>query len=147
MKNKTCCFIGDNPIRKTDIKNVMIKLDKQVKRLIDHDITNFVSCCESGFETVATLFLITLKQQGLPVNLTLVLSNISQLNVSDEKQKKINTYILQESDKFVFVTNEKRDLNKINQSAFCITYSRDVDCDTSKNIKYAKENNINIIRL
>lgn len=154
MIEKICCFAGHQTIRREDVKDLMINLDKVVKVLIEQGVKQFLCGGTVGFNMTSALYISTLKEQGYPIKLFLVLPYNNQAQKESETQKEIYEFVKSVADKITFMPKdyETNYVKKCNQrivecSHLCISYLRSNKGHTAQTVRYAKKKGIKVISL
>jgi len=144
MKNQTCCFTGhrDIPIRdRTRLKN---KLITEIEKLIEKGVIFYGNGGALGFDTLAALAVLELKEKYPQIKLIMVLPCKEQDKKWREADKKMYASILNKADKIVYTSEHyhngcmhKRNEHLVNNSDFCISYVTKNTGGSAYTVEYA----------
>ena len=132
MKEKFCCFTGHRKINQNEMIEVVYRLGDEIEGLIDMGVNNFISGGALGFDTIAALSVILLRDQGYRIRLIMALPCIGQDKLWNEKDREIYALILKYADevRYIYEGEYKKDCmrerNKymVDNSSYCISYLR-----------------------
>ena len=144
MKNKTCCFAGHRKIPKNDYQLIQARLESKLVYLINEGVTYFKAGGKLGFDTMAALAVLNLKQAFPHIRLILSLPVKSQIKLWIDDDIKIYVHILAQADMIVF---RKQSRHLINGSRFCLCYLTDAESVTAYTVEYAKQKRLRIINI
>ena len=154
MKEKTCCFTGHRIIKHQDREKLQNDLNITIGKLIDKGVTTFVCGGALGFDTVASQNIIMFKKYNSLVRLVLAIPCITQGDRWNNADKETYKYIKSCSDEIYVISQEytnecmmQRNRFMVDMSGFCVAYFRGISGGTLNTIRYAKENNLEIIYL
>lgn len=155
MKEKFCCFTGHRKINQNEMIEVVYRLGDEIEGLIDMGVNNFISGGALGFDTIAALSVILLRDQGYRIRLIMALPCIGQDKLWNEKDREIYALILKYADevRYIYEGEYKKDCmrerNKymVDNSSYCISYLRRGRSGTSQTVAYAQKQGLEIIRL
>ena len=153
QKNKTCCFTGH---REIPVTNILIKnrLKKEIERLIEKGVIYFGAGGALGFDTMAALIVLELREKYPQIKLIMVLPCPEQDKYWNEKDKSAYAYILDNADKKVYTSKHyhkgcmhTRNRHLINNSGICICYLTKKSGGTAYTVAYAMQKNLQIINI
>ena len=98
MKNLSCCFTGHREIPDEEYLEVQDRLDCEIMKLVDLGVTRFYAGCALGFDTMAALAVLKLKQVFPSIILCLVLPFKDQSKSWNKADKKVYDIIYELSD-------------------------------------------------
>lgn len=153
MKEKTCCFTGHRMIAKEDMATLEEKLKAAIIALSQKGVTTFVAGGALGFDTMAALSVLALREQyGLTLRLVLPCKD----QCRGWRASSVQTYneILDAADEVIW-TGETytrgcmhlRNRRMVEQSGYCICYLRQTTGGTAYTVKYAADAGLEIINL
>ena len=152
LKNKTCCFTGHREIPFYRRPLIYQRVKKEVGNLIQKGYLYFGSGGARGFDTIAALIIIRLKRIYPQIRLILVLPCAEQTKGWDKKDLKKYDYIIKNSDKIVYISDNytkdcmhKRNRHLVDNSSVCICYLNKNHGGTFYTVNYAQKMNIEII--
>jgi len=89
MKNQTCCFTGYRNIPANEYAAIQKRLESEIINLINQGVRNFCADGALGFDTMAALAVLRLKEKYPYVQLILILPCKEQTRGWTEADKKI----------------------------------------------------------
>lgn len=153
IKNKTCCFTGHRIMTDNHII-VKEKLKTEILKLINNGVCYFGTGGAIGFDTIAALTILELRQTYTHIKLILVLPCPEQDKYWNDKDKRIYAKIKEQADKITFISNHYtkqcmfiRNRWLVDNSGYCITYCNSSIGGTAYTVKYALSKNVKIINL
>ena len=154
MKNQTCCFTGYKKIPPGQYKRITGRLREEIIDLIKGGIIFFGAGGALGFDTLAALTVLSLREQYPQVKLILVLPCRNQDKCWSEGEKKIYNHILESADKVVYLSEHYhkgcmhvRNQHLVNNSSICICYLTGKSGGTAYTVNYATRKGLKIINL
>ena len=151
---ETCCFTGHRKISPEQIDLITQRLEKTILACIKDGYKYFGAGGALGFDTVAALKIIELRDRFPQIKLILVLPCRSQTRGWDKED--IDTYemIKQNSDKVVYTSDEyfngcmqKRNRHLVDCSTRCICYLTENKGGTAYTVNYARKKGIDVINI
>ena len=128
-KIRVVCFTGHRVIEDEDAKRIPELLEEVIGELCERGATVFRAGGATGFDTMAALKVLDLKEKYPHVRLELILPCRNQTERWDEISQKTYIYILQNSDahRFLFDTYfegcmQERDRRLVDGSDVCVAY-------------------------
>ena len=73
MNYSTCCFTGHHNLSAENVKEIKIRLDEEIDRLINLGVNNFILSGEPGFDQLAAEAVIKKRDSGQNIRLILAL--------------------------------------------------------------------------
>ena len=150
LKEKTCCFTGHREIT-LPVETIQYNLEKQLKELISSGVIYYGAGGALGFDTIAALTVIKLRQIYPHIKLIMVLPCKEQTKGWNSNDIEIYNYILNQSDKVVYTSENyypgcmhKRNRHLVNNSSHCICYLEKNTGGTAYTVNYAKEKGLTI---
>ena len=154
MKSKTCCFTGHRKIPGDELPQIKTKLKNTITELIGNGIIYYGAGGALGFDTLAALTVLELKQQYPQIKLILVLPCKNQTR--NWRQNDIDIYddIKQKADKVVYTSElyyngcmQKRNRHLVGNSGYCICYKTHDTGGTAFTVNYANKQRLKIINI
>ncbi len=153
MKEKTCCFTGHRMIAREQKAEVEKRLLSAIAHLCQKGVTDFVAGGALGFDTMAAKAVLSLREQ-YNLRLRLFLPCKDQYRGWRAQDVLIYHEILEEADEVVWTGEvytrgcmHVRNRRMVEESGFCICYLTEPKGGTAYTVKYAKDQNLEIINL
>ena len=154
MKDKTCCFTGHRNIP-TEIKHELFTLtETAIENLIKNGYRYFGTGGALGFDTIAALVVLKLKERYPDIKLILVLPCQPQTKGWRKEDVEIYEEIKKQADKIVYTSQEytrgcmyKRNRHLVDNSSLCICYLTENKGGTFYTVNYAYEEKLRIINV
>ncbi len=154
MKNQTCCFTGHRIIPADEYAAIKARLKKEVTALVDEGVVYFGAGGAMGFDTLAALIVLELKQEFPHIRLILVLPCKDQAKPWNDEDKNIYNRILNNSDKVVYISEyyysgcmRARNRYLVENSGVCVCYLTKSKGGTAYTVDFAREKGLKIINL
>lgn len=154
MKNKTVCFTGHRKIPSKQYESISRRLEEILIQLIEQGYLYFGAGGALGFDTVAALSVLHLKEQYPQIKLILVLPCKLQTKSWDKEDIAIYEDIKQRCDKCVYTSQEytrgcmfKRNRHLVDNSSVCIAYLTENSGGTAYTVDYAKKQGVTVINI
>jgi len=150
IKEQTCCFSGHRKIN-MPVKILQLRLKTIIEKLIAEGVIYYGSGGALGFDTIASLTVIKLRQKYPQIKLILVLPCKEQTKGWNNNDIEIYNYILNQADKVVYTSENyypgcmhKRNRHLVDNSSHCICYLERNSGGTAYTVNYAKNNGLTI---
>lgn len=154
MRSKTCCFTGHRVISEVETKRLKTHLKTVLEELIDTDYRYFGTGGALGFDTIAALTVLELKQKYPHIRLILVLPCVNQTKGWKDEDVRIYEYIKSLCDKYVYTSREytkgcmhKRNRHLVDNSSCCICYLKKDSSGTAYTVGYALKQGLKVINI
>ena len=154
MKSKTCCFTGHRKIPGDELPQIKTKLKNTIIELINNGVIYYGAGGALGFDTLAALTVLELKQQYPQIKLILVLPCNNQTRNWRQSDIELYEIIKSQADKVVYTSEhyysgcmQKRNRHLVDNSCYCICYKTHDTGGTAYTVKYATEKQLNILYL
>lgn len=154
MSLKNCCFTGHRAITVAEHPVLEQRLKNAIRELIDQGVAFFACGGALGFDTMAALAVLKLRQEFSHIQLLLVLPYKAQARGWSKKDRRIYNQILTKADKVVYTSEyyyngcmHKRNRHLVDQSEICVCYLKDSIGGTAYTVDYAKQKGLRIINL
>ncbi len=147
-KEHACCFTGHRIIAKQFRETLPIRLELQIRRLIEEGIVDFISGGALGFDTLAAETVLRLREEFPQIRLILALpcrdqdkawSTADQLRYQSICQKADHSYYT--ADRYSSTCMMRRNRFMVDNSSSCIFYLTNQRSGTYKTVSYAMEQN------
>lgn len=153
-RNQVCCFTGHRHIPEEDYEILKQRLQQEIERLIANDVYYFGAGGALGFDTLAALTVLELKQQYPLIKLILVLPCPEQAKYWNQNDIEIYESIKAKADKVVYTSKSYsndcmfiRNRHLVDNSKYCICYLVDEHSGTAYTVNYAQNKGLAIIRI
>ena len=154
MKEKSCCFTGHRNIDRDDYYKVMFLLQKTLEEKINEGYKYFCAGGAQGFDTLAAMTVLKLKEKYPQIQLHLYLPCMDQAENWSEDAKEKYEMIKQKANLISYAKQSytadcmlERDRSLIDKSSLCIAYYKKDRTGTAYTVNYAKSNNVPVINL
>ncbi len=151
---ETVCFTGHRFIRKSNALLLPTKLKATLEELIKKGARRFRAGGAIGFDTVAALCVLELKEKYPHIRLELVLPCRNQSASWTEEEKKVYAYILSQANSAEYVTDcytswcmHERNRRLVNGSQVCIAYLTESRGGTAYTFNYALTKGLKVINI
>ena len=152
MKSQTCCFTGHRILPQVKIRQIQKHLRREILRLIQKDVLFFCTGGALGFDTLAALTILELKQLYPEIRLVLVLPCKDQTRNWKQTDIDVYTSIKSQADKVVYTSEfytpgcmYKRNRYLVDHSGYCLYYLLRNTGGTAYTVHYAKEKGLTTI--
>ena len=153
MKNYTACFTGHRIIPLFERATLSKLLEKAVIESIENGYRHFGTGGALGFDMMAALTVLRLRNKYPQIKLILVLPCENQTRNWKEADIEKYEHIKSQADKVVYVSKEytrdcmhKRNRHLVDNSSLCICYLTKPG-GTAYTVNYAKDNGLKVINL
>jgi uncharacterized phage-like protein YoqJ len=154
MKNKTACFTGHRKIPPEQLSEIAQRLEKIIIGLIENGYCYFGAGGALGFDTLAALTVLQLKEKYTQVRLILVLPCLTQSKDWSEDNQIVYEEIKSKADKIVYTSKEysrgcmhKRNRHLVDNSSACICYLTKQKGGTAYTVSYAQAKGVSIFNM
>ena len=154
MEITTVCFTGHRNIDKKDAVRIPGELKRILEELIGRGARRFKAGGAMGFDTVAALCVLELKEKHPEISLELMLPCRDQTRGWNEDCKKVYEYIKGQAEKIEYVTDgytswcmHERNRRLVNGSRVCIAYLKQSTGGTAYTYGYAIEKGLEVINI
>ena len=153
-RDKICCFTGHRKIDGESMQMLSILLDKALASLISNGVNVFRTGGAMGFDTLAALKVIELREKNKNIRLELFLPCREQAENWDKRSQEYYTYILSKADSVTYVRENyqrgcmlERNRKMADGSDFCIGFCTSDKGGSAYTLNYAKKHNVRVINL
>ena len=154
MRNQTCCFTGHRVIPLLERHTVSNALENAVIESIENGYRYFGAGGALGFDTLAALTVLRLRNKYPQIKLILVLPCENQTRNWKAADIEKYEHIKLQANKVVYVSKEytrdcmhKRNRHLVDNSSLCICYLSKPSGGTAYTVNYAKEKGIKSINI
>ena len=154
MKDETCCFTGHRDIPSEFKHELFSFTETVVENAIKNGYRYFGTGGALGFDTIAALVVLKLKERYPDIKLILVLPCHTQTNGWRKEDVEIYEEIKKQADKIVYTSQEytwgcmyKRNRHLVDNSSLCICYLTENKGGTFYTVNYANKENLRIINI
>ena len=151
MREKTCCFTGHRNIPSGMERKLFRVTEKIVETAIEDGYRYFGAGGALGFDTIAALVVLKLKERYPNIKLILVLPCLTQTKGWKKEDVAIYEDIKRQADKVVYTSQEytrgcmhKRNRHLVDNSSLCICYLTENKGGTFYTVNYAKAKGLKI---
>jgi len=154
MKNQTCCFTGHRNLSEDETEVIQKRLKAEIGNLIRQGVRYFGAGGALGFDTLAALSVLELREAHPHIRLILVLPYQEQAERWREQDRELYNQILRRADKAVYTAAHyhrgclhKRNRHLVDNADFCIAYVRKETGGAAYTAAYARENGLRVCNL
>ena len=154
LKGQTCCFTGHRIIPSGMEQKLFRVTEKVVENAIKSGYRYFGVGGALGFDTIAALVVLKLRESYPSIKLILVLPCLNQTRGWSTEDIEIYENIKKQADKIVYTSKEytrgcmhKRNRHLVNNSSLCICYLTEEKGGTYYTVKYAQENQLAVVNV
>lgn len=152
LKEMTCCFTGHRSIPAEHYAKVDARLEKELINLIKLGYRFFCAGGALGFDTMAALKVLSLKELYEKIELILILPCETQAKHWSKADIDIYEDIKARCDQLIYTSAEytrgcmlKRNRRLVNNSSVCIAYLTEAKGGTAYTVEYARKKNVTVI--
>lgn len=156
-KQRTCCFTGHRILSSLEQESIRQQLPVVLKKRIEEGYCCFVAGGALGFDTLAALTVLELRELYPHIRLQLVLPCHNQEIRWRKKDQEVYHSILRQADAVVYTSDSySKDCMKIRnramveQSSYCVTFMRtgiSARSGTISTVKYAQSQGLKVENL
>lgn len=156
MEHKTdsACFTGHRNITQKDALLLPSALNRVTESLILQGVSHFRAGGAIGFDTIAALCILEIREIYPQIALDLILPCKDQSNTWDELNKRTYNYILSNADSVEYISDKyttgcmyERNRRLVDGSKYCIAYCTHNSGGTAYTCSYASKRNLEIINI
>lgn len=155
MKKHTCCFSGHRGLPEQELPAIQALLKEQIVALIKRGVVQFCTGGALGFDTLAAIAVLDLKEHFPQIRLSLFLPCQDQASLWREKQDiDLYDYILNQADSVSYACERytkwcmfARNRMLVDHSAYCICYMTKPSGGTAYTVNYAQKKGLRVINL
>ena len=154
MKNQTCCFTGHRDIPAADHDALGRRLEEEILALIREGVRFFGAGGALGFDTLAALCVLKLRESFPDIRLILVLPCKNQTRGWRDADIETYNLIRDRADKVVYVSEgyysgcmQKRNRYLVDAAGVCVCYLTGNSGGTAYTVNYARKNGVRVVNL
>ena len=151
---KTVCFTGHRNLDSYSPSSVSKSLNKALRILISHGVERFMAGGALGFDTLAALCVLELKEEFPHISLGLILPCKNQTKLWSDSNKTIYNEILKEADCVEYIAetytaNCMHDRNRrlVDKSDMCVAFFEHSGGGTAYTVAYALKQGKEVINI
>lgn len=151
---KNVCFTGHRRIEPEDAVSIVLVLKKTLRLLIENGAEHFLAGGAIGFDTVAALCVLELKEKYPHISLDLVLPCKNQTKMWSEADRKLFCDILAQADSVEYLHEtytstcmHDRNRRLVDRADICVTYLTHSGGGTAHTVAYALKNDEEVINI
>lgn len=152
MREKTCCFTGHRRIPADETETIKKRLELIISSLFQKGVCYYGAGGALGFDTLAALAVLSLRERCPGIKLILVLPCQSQTRGWPPDDVAQYEAIKAQADKVVYTSQDyfpgcmqKRNRHLVNHSGVCVCYLTGTSGGTAYTVGYAKSRGLEII--
>lgn len=154
-RRTSCCFTGHRVIPRAEYSGLVVALDRTLEELVGHGYTDFFAGGALGFDTLAALRVIALRQKYPSLSLHLILPCRDQTLGWSGESIDIYNGIITAADSVGYVREayrrgcmQERNRALVDSASVCVCYLNGrKKGGTAGTVKYAMASNVGIINL
>ena len=153
-KDKTCCFTGHRDLPSNQYQNIFQKTKETIESFINKGYRFFCAGGALGFDTLAALAVLQLKERYPDIRLILVLPCLSQAKRWSKEDVDIYESIKRQADQIIYTSKEytrgcmhKRNRHLVDNSSACISFLTESKGGTAYTVDYAKKHGLSVINI
>ncbi len=154
IKRRTCCFTGHRTVSAEYRQSLPLKLEKQIRLLIQQGIVDFIAGGARGFDTMAALAVLKLREEFPQVRLLLALPCKDQTKGWPLREKLLYDNILQSADTVHYLSEAytsscmmQRNRFMVDHSEVCVFFLTAPRGGTYKTVEYALAQNLRLCNI
>lgn len=154
MNKKSCCFTGHRILPKNSMSAIKESLVSELKKLISEGFTDFYTGGALGFDTLAALSVLELKEEYPDIRLHIIIPCKNQSRSWNEESRILYEEIKAAADETVCLSPVYfdgcmmvRNRYMVDRASVCIAYLEKETGGSAATVKYAKSKNLLIINI
>ena len=153
--SKICCFTGHRDIEKISASVLYTRLEKTIVDLIENEgVTDFRAGGARGFDSMAALAVLAMKEKYPQIKLHLILPCKAQADYFRAFDKKVYKYTLAHADSVVYVSERyyssvmfDRNRKLVDGADVCVAFLNHLGGGTYYTVNYARKNKVEVRNL
>ena len=152
MKERTCCFTGHRIISDQKSEQIKMQVYKTVEMLIDKGYERFLCGGAIGFDMLAAIAVLALRQKYSHIKLCLCLPCRGQEERWNRIQKLYYKYLIEHADEAEYLNDtyvtgcmQQRNKKMVDESSVCIAYLTKTFGGTKSTVDYAIDTGVDVI--
>ena len=144
MKTHTCCFTGHRNLPAERLPIILSNLDREIDKLIQKGVTDFLSVGALGFDQLAAERIIAKRAKDGRMRLIFALPCRNQEARWTPKQQVRYRHLLSQGNEVLYVSEaynplcmERRNRYMATHSAYCICALRNAKSGTGQTVRFA----------
>lgn len=154
MQSGACCFAGHKFLPEATIEKLVIRLNREIEKLLSEGVTNFISGGAVGFDQIAAALIVSKKEVGKNIRLIFALPCGNQNMLWNERQNFFYSGLLKKADEIIYISQsytpfciEQRNKYMVENSSHCICALRNEKSETGKTVRFALEKKLQVIHV
>lgn len=154
MVERTCCFTGHRILSLAERDYIQKRLSEEIDRLYKIGKNQFISGGAIGFDQIAAYVVLDKKKIYKDISLFMVLPFVGQEEKWNLKQKEAYEQLLPMADEVIYISESYNDycihgrnMYMVDASSVCICYLKYQRGGTFNTVKYALENDMDVINI
>lgn len=154
MRQHTCCFTGHRNVPKACRLALNAHLVEELNALIDKGVVNFISGGALGFDQIAALAVLKLREGNPEIRLSFALPCRDQARVWSGEQRVFYERLKAAADEVHYVSElyydgcmKRRNQYMVDNSAYCICALKDHGTGTGQTVRMARANGLDVINV
>ena len=154
LRSQTCCFTGHRRLPAERLGEISARLDAVVERLISEGIRYFAAGGALGFDTLAALSVLRMREKYPEIRLILVLPCANQTRGWPPADRAQYERIRALADKVVLLSEEydpscmlRRNLHLVQHSGVCVCYLEHARSGAGQTVRRAKAEGMPVVNL
>lgn len=154
LRSQTCCFTGHRRLPAERLGWISARLDAEVERLIGEGIRCFAAGGALGFDTLAALSVLRMREKYPEIQLILVLPCAGQTRGWPAADRARYERIRALADKVVLLAGEydsscmlRRNLYLVQHSSVCVCYLARDRSGAGQTVRRAREDGVTVVNL
>jgi len=154
MKPQTACFTGHRDIPANEYDNIQYRLEAELIQLVQQGVTRFCAGGARGFDMMAAMAVLELRELFPDVKLILILPCKKQTEKWITEEKEIYKDILDDADEIIYTSEHYyhgcmhvHNRRLVDSSDICICYLTKDGGGTEYTVGYAKREGLRVINI
>ena len=150
----SCCFTGHRNIPEAEYERVSAKLAEVIEELHCRSVTDFYAGGALGFDLIASVTLLNLKNRFPDITLTLCLPCRDHMAKWKEADAKLFCRVMKRADRIRYVSESytpfcmhARNRYLVDNADICVCYLSRTSGGTYNTVRYAEKKGLSIINL
>ncbi len=152
---RICCFTGHRDLPREEYATAFERLKTSIKKaIVEEGFTDFRAGGAIGFDMLAALAVLKLKEEHPFIKLHLILPHKEQDKYFEERDKRLYRYTIDNSDSVTYISERyysgvmhQRNRALVDGSELCLAYLRRLSGGTYYTVRYARNNGVRVVNL
>lgn len=154
LRSQTCCFTGHRRLPADRLDEISARLDETVERLVHEGVRYFGAGGALGFDTLAALSVLRMRQKYPQIRLILVLPCADQSDGWPADDRALYERIRAQADKVVLLSQRyapgcmrRRNLYLVAHSSVCVCYLSRSRSGAAQTVRRAQREGVPVVNL